>query len=71
MLNILSLLQRLVDYVKMDFVIHIMDNAHVILDGKEQNVIKKKLLHVQVIVEEVLMEYVNLMGLANVKQDLC
>jgi len=68
----LNLLEKIVEVVvDMEYVIHIMDNAHVILAGKEVHVHKKKLSHVQEIVEEVQWELVNLMHLANVILAIC
>jgi len=61
----LSLLEKIVeDVVDMEFVIHLMDNAHVILIGKDLLVINMQLQNVQMIVEE--MEFVKQIAPANV-----
>jgi len=61
----LSLLEKIVeDVVDMEFVIHLMDNAHVILIGKDLLVINMQLQNVQIIVEE--MEFVKQIAPANV-----
>jgi len=46
-----------VDVVVMEFVILLMDYAHVILDGKVQHVLNKFLENAQIIAEEQAMEY--------------